>query len=209
MKNYFFALTSLITVSAYSQKPIYYFDENDIEISEKIYLEKYRNREDSIYYHSISLENDTCFVQKLVNKEPKGRLSKKAFDVLISSLNKSNPKPKAKYTVIQYYPGKDRCNGGKFYGNRFDKGYLRKLKKEFSFNNYWVYKFDESMDFSSNSRVNWQLDENRTVERLFFKYHYPCSSFIILDNESKNYIGWLGEYGDSSVTEALNKFAQK
>ena len=201
MKNFFFIFLFLVPLlgSSQKQKPVYYYDINDYQISEKVYLEKYRNREDNISYHSLSFENDTSYIQKLVKRKQYGKLNLEVLNELMNFLNSKQELKKEKYTIIQYHPGKDRCNGGEFRGNRYNRSYLKKLKKSLSFNNYWIHKEDSSIKFNKPPWIDWQLDSNQLIEKLFFKYHYPCYSFVIINNQTRNYISILGEYGDYSL----------
>lgn len=138
-----------------------------------------------------------------------GTLSKEDFKSLNTFLNNSNFKPKADFSIIQYHPGKDRCNGGNFFGNRYNRGYLKKMKRKMQFNNYWIHKKDSKLNFMQPRGIDWQLDINQIVENIFFKHHYPCSSFIIIDNRTKSYISIFGEYGDYHVIEVAEEMIKK
>ncbi|SHH49303.1 hypothetical protein [Winogradskyella jejuensis] len=197
-----------ICCSTYSQdKPVYFYDINGLPISKELYINIRKERKEKSSVWPLVFENDTCYINTFFRRKNYGRLTETDFKKLNAFLNNSNTKPKSNYTIIQYHPGRDRCNGGKFYGNRYEKKYLKKLKKNYSFNNYWIHKKDTTIKFK-NGRVLWQLDKNRIVEKLFFKYHYPCSSFVIINNETKNYIAIFGEYGDYTVVKTLEKFSE-
>ncbi len=42
------------------------------------------------------------------------------------------------------------------------------------------------------------------IERLFFKYHYPCSSFVVI-SKNGDYISYFGEFGMKPVWEATQQ----
>lgn len=194
-------ISQFVFVCMFSQtnKPTYYSDVDGANISKTLFYEKYRNRNDGVSHLSIVFENDTSYIQLLVRRKNYGKLKLKDFEILQKQLTNSNENPIEKYTIIQYHPGKDRCNGGNFNGNMYKKRYLKKLKKHFDFTNYWIHKKDNNLTFNKPKHINWQIDLNQTVEHLFFKFHYNCSSFVIINNETKNYISIFGEYGEYAV----------
>src|SRR5690606_2937269 len=98
--------------------------------------------------------------------------------------------------VIIYYPGKDNCNSyssilpfnmyvhernkeNNF--NVLDNNYLRKLNKISNNTHFWVYKNDNDkyLQHFTSKKTNWQVDIHQAVEKLFFKEHYPCFSFVV------------------------------
>ena len=131
-----------------------------------------------------------------------------------SFVNNFNHGVSSKYTIIKYHPGRDRCNGGrvKYNGHRnhaFGKKYIQKLYKDYNVKTFWIHKKDSTVNFKDSGWINWQLDINQIVEKLFFKYHYPCGSFVVINNESKNYISIFGEYGASTVIEIVEEMVEK
>ncbi|MEJ7694665.1 hypothetical protein, partial [Daejeonella sp.] len=111
--------------------------------------------------------------------------------------------------VLIYYPGKDPCNGLERNStwNIFDGEYQRKLKKISTYDHFWVYKNDENLKYYHPRRVNWQSDKNQLVEKLFFRYHYPCFSFVVLNKKGK-YLSYFGEFGKNTVWELSKEFIE-
>ena len=138
-----------------------------------------------------------------------GRLKPKEHTALrgyLDSLN-ANSIDANKFIVIQWYPGKDPCNNplvGNSQWNRYNKGYLRKLKKTFNHEMLWIYKNDENLEKHRKGKLNWLHDDKTFIERLFFKYHFGCGSFVVVSPEG-NYIAFYGEYGDKSVLEVCEE----
>lgn len=197
----------LCFVSSQTKKPVYYYDVNDISISEKLYLAKYQNKKDSIYYHSIVLENDTCYIQKLVKTRGIGRVKIDDFKLLNSTLNKTELTKK--FSIIIYHPGKDRCNGGRALGRGHNQKFYKRLKDKYNVSIHWVHKMDTSINFIDHKGVQWMTDKNKVVEKLFFKYNYPCSSFVIINNATRKYTYQFGEYNLEYMQDMLKWMINK
>lgn len=204
------------TIKIFSQedKPTYYYDENEVRISDSLFKEKYKRNLKKYKYSQLYIETDSCFIGLLIRRKNYGKLTQFEFDSLQKSLKGSINEPDNKYTVIQYHPGKDQCNRGNA-EVRFDKigifkkKYLNKINKEVGIDKFWVHKEDKRIDYDKVLSVNWQVDINRTVEDLFFKLPYPCHSFVIIDNYSKNYISFYGEYHSSTILECFKELIEK
>ena len=208
MKQFLILFSLFITLSAFAQddKPRYYYDENELLISESIYKKKAKQGN----YLKLDFKNDTCNVSLLVRRKNYGKLRSPQFDSLQKSLTDTTNAPKEKFTIIQYYPGADRCNNGRVhvYGDKHlitTKGDLKRINKDVGIKSCWVHKKDDRLDFTKEKRIDWVLDNNATVEKLFFKLHYPCSSFVIIDNISKNYISFFGEYHSLQIVNFLKE----
>ncbi|WP_243471818.1 hypothetical protein [Winogradskyella sp. MH6] len=213
MRFYFLLFTlSLITIKSFSQndKPTYYYDENEFQISDSLYFEKVKQNKGEFEFLNLHFEVDTSFFRILVRRKKYGKLKQSEFDSLQKSLVGSTTKSGNKYTVIQYHPGKDQCNSGNA-EVRFDKitifekGYLKKINKEVGIDKFWVHKEDERIDYDKVKSVKWQADVNRTVENLFFKLPYPCHSFVIVNNYSKNYISFFSEYHSGNIIDCFKE----
>jgi hypothetical protein len=206
----------IIYFSVYAQKkkPVYYYDVNDTEIQQKTFKNKYsKPNNNGIYYLKLLFENDTSYIEKLVLRKNYGKLNQTEIDKLNNELNEYSFKPVADFTIIQYHPGKDECNSGRLYfkgaNSAYENSYLKRLKKKMNFKNYRVYKQDSTLDYSILDGYEWQFDKNKTIETLFFKHHYPCMSFVIINNKTRNYISIYGEYGAKSVTKIAEEMLNK
>ena len=107
-----------------------------------------------------------------------------------------------KLIVIIYYPGKDNCNGMEEYStwNIFDKDYLKNLEKISDISHHWIYKDDENLKYYYKRKKGWKKDSKQFVEKMFFKYHYPCFSCVVIDSKG-NFIANYGEFGKQTVWE--------
>ena len=51
--------------------------------------------------------------------------------------------------------------------------------------------------------LDWHKDPDGITEKLFFNYHYPCSSFVVI-SPNGNYLSYFGEFGKEYVWNAIN-----
>ena len=99
--------------------------------------------------------------------------------------------------VIIYYPGMDSCNLSGHYDKDFAK--IRKDDFELRLNNLanvepiYIYKDNKGLK-DKYGYEKWNKDPENVVEQLFFRYHYPCQSFVVISKNGK-YRSYFGEYG--------------
>ena len=65
-----------------------------------------------------------------------------------------------------------------------------------------IYKNSEGLQ--NRSFINWHQDPQGIIEKEFFKYHYPCFSFVII-TPSNNYISYFGEFATETIVDCLKK----
>ena len=70
----------------------------------------------------------------------------------------------------------------------------------------YIYKDRNGLE-KFRSVLPWMQDPGKTIERLFFKYHYPCYSFTVIANDGK-YISYFGEFTKESVWAAIKLLAK-
>ena len=205
-----FFLITFLNVFAQNDKPRYYYDENESQISEDLYIEKAILNLGKYKYIALDFEIDTCYISLIIRRKNYGRLKQVEFDSLQKSLTDSIYVPKNKITIIQYHPGADECNSGssrvmpdKKY--MIKQPYLKKLNKDVGVNHYWIHKDDKNVKYRKSRLVPWQKDKNQIVESLFFRYHFPCHSFAIIDNSTKKYVTYYGEYHSSRIIDFLKE----
>lgn len=109
--------------------------------------------------------------------------------------------------IIIYHPGKDPCNTSgsataetmKVWFDELEKGTERIAKVK------PIYIAKNLKDLEERDKVlNWYEDTGRIIENLFFSYHYPCSSYVIIA-ESGKYHAIFGEFGKESVWKNLRR----
>jgi len=67
----------------------------------------------------------------------------------------------------------------------------------------YVYKNDDGLK-KYKGVVNWHKDPNGIVEKLFFKRHYPCGSFVVISKKG-DFISHFGEYAKESIWEVTQR----
>lgn len=159
----------------------------------------------------FSVANDSLNVYKLMHKEirsEKGMLndSENLFKELNEklSLKLDSNKP----LIIYYYPGKDPCNsGGANRKNKIkrDNELADVLASISPYNELRVYK--NSIGIKTLQDFAWKKDPNGLIEKRFFKYHYPCSSFVII--YKNKYYAQFGEYSQEMAVNAFKNILKK
>ncbi|WP_460218705.1 hypothetical protein [Psychroserpens sp. MEBiC05023] len=210
---FIFLLSSYTCFSQNETKPVYYYDVDGREISKEAYSKK-SSRYNSLEERCLSLvfDKDTAYIGILKKRKNLGKLTSTQLTALFYNINNNNT-PIEKYSIIQYHPGRDKCNNGRFRSNGFenniyDKRYLKKLKTHFNHKVFWIHKKDNSIKFNRVKYIDWQEDYNQYIEHLFFEYHYLCNSFVIIDNTTGNFISILGESGGNTVTEIAQEISK-
>ncbi|KFF14134.1 hypothetical protein IW15_01430 [Chryseobacterium soli] len=189
----------------FSQKKTIYYNEAMTKISK----EYFENQLDNTRNLHLAFESDSLITNVLVKRKNYGKLSEPVFKQLKKSLSETNSFDK-NLIIIMYYPGEDPCNHREENSRRgfHVRPYLKKLKKINSYEHFWVYKSYGQLQYYHPDEINWQPDKEQTLEKLFFNYHYPCSSFVVLDKEG-NYICYYGESGLDKVFEFSKELTKK
>ena len=207
-----FITTILISSFSFSQNQkidnndIKYFDENYKPISKTEYENrKWKNR-------LLSIQGDSINHKILSIRENQGTLqNRKYLDSLLTLSTKKNI-DSTKPLVIIFYPGKDPCNSSgsatrrtiRSWYNKMEKG-INKIRES---NIIYVYKETDGLFGKNDGYKEWIKDPQQTVERLFFKRHYPCSSFVAI-SEKGDFISYFGEFSKEYVSKAIEILTDK
>lgn len=181
-----------------------YFDENNIEISKsKFNRIRSKNR-------LLDIPGDSINHKKLTVREKRGKINdRKNLELLLeegTNIDLDSNKP----IVIIFHPGKDPCNSNGTTDKEWIKNWFNQLEEGLyqiaKIKPLYIYKNNDGLD-KYNGILNWNKDPQKTIERLFFEYHYPCKSFVVISKNGE-YISYFGEFGYKYVWEAtqiLNK----
>ncbi|HET8838754.1 MAG TPA: hypothetical protein VFM82_07160 [Flavobacteriaceae bacterium] len=173
-----------------------YFDLNNKEISEAEFQEKRSMA-------NIAIQGDSINHKRLVPREESGTIANKQifFGFLEKELNVELDSTLP--IVIIFYPGKDTCNSGGI-ATKADRkrwyGELEKGLQKIANKPIYIYKDKEGLE--ERDVLQWKPDPDGTIERLFFKHHYPCSSFVVI-SENGNYISVFGEIVKEYIWKAV------
>jgi hypothetical protein len=177
---------------------IKYFDENNIEIRKSKFV---RIRSTS---KLLDIPGDSIDHKKLTLREKRGKITNRALLELLLEKEINQELDSNKPIVIIYYPGKDPCNSSGSATKKSRKNWFGQLEDGINqvaqTKPIYIYKDNNGLE-KYDGVLTWHKDPEGTVERLFFEYHYPCSSFVVISKEG-NYISYFGEFGKEYVWEA-------
>lgn len=207
-------ITILISNLSFSQihqiekNSIKYFDENYNQISQT----EFNNKKERIGIgRLLSIQGDSINHKILSIREKQGTIkNRKILDSLLTFAT-SNKIDSSKTIVIIYYPGKDCCNSSgsatKSWIKRWHKKLENKLFKITHTKPIYVYKDKEGIE-KYDGIMTWYEDPDKTIENLFFKYHYPCRSFVVI-SEKGEYISYFGEFPKEFVWKTAKILTKK
>lgn len=144
--------------------------------------------------------------KKLVERTKTGKFENfEAYRTLVS--NKTSEKlDDTKPLVIIYHPGKDACNSSGSATKETLKNWYKTLEDGVQQLNanapIYLYKEKEGLE-KYNGVLHWHKDPDSLTEKLFFKYHYPCSSFVVISSDGE-YVSYFGEFSKEHVWNAIN-----
>ena len=175
-----------------------YFDENNVEITKSKF-----NRIRSTN-KLLDIPGDSINHRKLTLREKRGKINdRKSLELLLekaTNLELDSNKP----IVIIYYPGKDSCNSSGTTDTEWIKSWYGQLEDGLNqvaeVKPLYIFKDNDGLEKYSGI-LNWKKDPEKTIERLFFEYHYPCSSFVVI-SKNGDYTSYFGEFGKEYVWEA-------
>lgn len=177
-----------------------YFNLDGSEISESKF-----NRLRSLV-KVLGIPGDSINHKKLIKREKRGKINdREAFEFVLEkelNIELDSDKP----IVIIYHPGKDPCNSSGTNDKKMIRNWYKELEK--GLNKIAqvkpIYICKEYDEIKRAARIlDWKKDPEDMIERLFFKHHYPCSSFVVISKEG-NYISYFGEFGKKYVWKATN-----
>ena len=197
--------SSETTQVAYQKSRLYDQENNRISQS-KFYNQLLKNQDLSWAYVS----NKTKFDKRLVPGQKHGEISNKA--TIIKQLNNTlnidiaSDKP----VVIIYYPGKDPCNSGgaltKGIRLKEQQDFEKKLFKLAQIKPIYLYKNTEGLA-DTNDITKWHQDPDGLIESLFFEFHYPCSSYLVISKDGE-FSSKFGEFNYSEVLATTKRLNQ-
>ncbi len=178
--------------AAQQSENIKYFDTKNRPITEKKFKERRATNQ------VLDIVGDSTNHRKLIEREENGQFAD--YAKLVSALEKASGRKidTEKPLVIIYYPGKDKCN--ETISLSKSTSYYRSLQKQSDAHIIFVYKdFDSS---TGNIPDKWIKDPEALVEKSFFKYHYPCLSFVAISKTGK-YSSYFGEFPPAFIEKAV------
>jgi hypothetical protein len=192
--------------SSFSQEKRHvYYNDKYKEISKEDFTRQLKNLSFIDVYH----HNETQVNCILIKRKNKGQLNDTLYAKLKLSLY-PNKKMDNDLALIVFYPGLDDCNKNVSLSifDNFDEKFLKKLNKIGASDHFFIYKYEELSKSLYSDFPKWQRDKNEVIENLFFKYHYPCASFVVIDKKG-NYISFFGEYDNDAILDLFKELKSK
>ena len=194
-------IIEIIILSCSSHKRNFtYLDIDNKEISKS----KFRQKRSTNKYLDIQI--DSLNQRRLIERTKTGKIDKmEVYRSLIS--NKSSEKlDYSKPIVIVYYPGKDACNSSGLQRKESIRNWYSNLEDGVQQLNanapIYLYKEKAGLE-KYEGLLQWYEDPDGLTEKLFFQYHYPCSSFVVI-SPSGDYISYFGEFPKEYIWNAIN-----
>jgi len=179
---------------------IKYFDENYNPISKMEYNNRRRE------YRLLSIQGDSINHKVLSTRGNQGTLQNRKYLDSLLTLSTKTTIDSTKPLVIIYYPGKDHCNSSGSATRRTIKSWYKKMEKGVNkikeSNIIYIYKETDGLFGKNDGYKEWVKDPEQTIEKLFFKSHYPCSSFVVI-SENNDFISYFGEFAKEYVWKAV------
>jgi len=177
-----------------------YFDENYNPISKTEY-DKRKGKKGI-----LSIQGDSLNHRILSVRKEQGTLQNRIYLDSLLTLATNKKIDSTKPLVIIYYPGKDPCNSSGGATRRSTKKWYRKMEKGINkikeSNIIYIYKTKEGLYGKNDGYREWIKDPEQLIEMLFFKRHYPCSSFVVISEKNK-YISSFGEFPKEHIWKVV------
>jgi hypothetical protein len=113
-----------------------------------------------------------------------------------------------KSLIIFYYPGPDECNMNTSdfevdAMGKADKSLRKWAEKSNATGPVYIYKSSGGLERYSQI-MPWKEDPKDIFEKQFFKFPYPCKSFVVI-HPSGEFRSILGDFPLSQIDQALKK----
>lgn len=187
--------------------PAKYYDAAGKELSKA----EFDHTERTQNYLSVIVDS-SANAHQLVWREEWGTLP--SAELIYSKIEAAIGKPidRNKYLLIMYYPGKDPCNSSGMatpsdYAHN-DAELTRHIQKIAPTQVIHIYKSPTGLKKLYGSLSKHHQDPEALIERTFFKYHYPCGSYVIIRPDGA-YGSYFGEYAYEDILERAKALKKK
>ena len=143
-------------------------------------------------------------VMMLIYRMPFGKVEPEIF---YEKLGKMQDLKEGKSLIVVYYPGKDECNSTGDNANDtryFQKSHdylLKTAAKRNAGEPAYIFKNSHGLE-KYQGIMTWMPDPDGVFENQFFKFPYPCRSFVVI-HPSGEYRAILGEFPNNQIDQAL------
>ncbi|MBN3583736.1 hypothetical protein JYB64_15150 [Algoriphagus aestuarii] len=143
-------------------------------------------------------------VMRLIHRMPFGKVEPEIF---YDKLGKTQDLKEGKSLIVVYYPGKDECNSTGDHANDtryFQKSHdylLKTAEKRNAAEPAYIFKNSHGLE-KYQGIMTWLPDPDGIFEGQFFKFPYPCRSFVVI-HPTGEYRAILGEFPNNQIDQAL------
>ena len=183
-----------------------YLDSQNNSISKTTFLKNAENQ------NALIVKNDSLNIYKAVTeRSSKGKINN--FSEIASKLihrhhlSIDTTKP----MVIIYHPGKDVCNSSSSATLSWRKQWFEDLESKVAkiakVKPIYLYRRKEGTEKNS-AFLTYYKDPENIVENTFFQFHYPCSSYVIINPDGRYiayYSEWPKEFLWKNLQELINE----
>lgn len=172
------------------------------EMGRSVSKEEFQNKILNEPYFGIPSEDPE--VMMLIYRMPFGKVDPKVF---YEKLGKTDELEAGKSLIVIYYPGKDECNSTgdhaddpKYFQKTHDY-FLKTAEKRNAAEPSYIFKNPHGLE-KYQGIITWEPDPEGVFEMEFFKFSYPCRSFVVI-HPTGEYRSILGEFPNSQIDQAL------
>lgn len=201
----FFLFNCTITIAQKSDE-IFFYDENEKQVSQEVF-EKLQNKR-----YSMVVKNDSLEKYRILPKDrtERGKIVNLEEIILKIETRIGTPIDRTKPIIIIYHPGQDPCNTSGSASHQSRRAWFKILEKKiFKISKtkpIYLYKKVDGLE-KYNRIINWFKDPENIVEKTFFRFHYPCSSYVIISPDG-TYISFFGEFSKEQLWSHLEALKQ-
>ncbi|MGB4398971.1 MAG: hypothetical protein WBJ10_06345 [Daejeonella sp.] len=203
MRNLLCLILLLLSSIVSSAQEIHFYDVHGKKISK----EQFEKQRDSRVNLALSFQKGKTTETRLFLRSKTGFISQEVLNKIISNLQTVTGKSidRSEMMIINYHQGKDRCNSSGS-GATLEQWkvarakYRRQLERLGQGSPYYMYASKEGIR-NSYGFLQWYPDLDFLIEKTFFKYKYPCGSFVIIKPDGE----YIAQYGEYSLEQVIKQ----
>ncbi|MCG7502911.1 hypothetical protein MHM83_13660 [Tenacibaculum sp. Mcav3-52] len=207
MQKFLTSLFTIITLGAYAQlKDTIFLNENSIKLTKEAYFSNEKNEH---FFHFKTQKDSTTTILIKVAQRKYGRIDINTHNKIKKYLFFLSNKEidSSKTIIINYFPKQDNCcipnNPWSIASIKSFKRFVQKLKNKEHIYQFFIFKDTRTVN-NFSGYFSWYADKESIIEKAFFKFQYPCYSYIII-KPNGNYFTFRGEYYAPEIIGFLSR----
>ncbi len=205
-----FSTIFLFCTGSLLAQEIHFFDVK----GNRITREKFEKLHDNRVNLGLSFQKGKITETRLVSRIETGVIPQDLRNQILSNIEVASGKEinRLEMIIIYYYQGKDKCNssGNKTATLEERKAYMAEYEKQIAklgqTSGYSLHSIDDRDKDTYGLKKSYP-DVDLLVEKTFFKYKYPCGSFVIIRPDGE-YSAYFGEYSADQVVKLGKKLLE-